>query len=198
MLKILLVLALFASRQHEVADVAVLVTAAMPPVVVVAFSPLTQHNCNRHWMTTHNPNNHQWLRHPPLGEHFLRLSLSTRKTEEEGDGQRRKVILLGGAGIASSTAATAFLSPPVFSSSSSSSVSRIKPAFAATTTLGGNNNNNNNNNKPIADLPMRRLRLPKDGMGREYVIIQLYIQGKGPYDFMVDSGLTTELVTPRE
>ena len=35
-------------------------------------------------------------------------------------------------------------------------------------------------------------------MGREYVIIQLYIQGKGPYDFMVDSGLTTELITPRE
>lgn len=35
-------------------------------------------------------------------------------------------------------------------------------------------------------------------MGREYVIIQVYIQGKGPYDFMVDSGLTTELITPRE
>lgn len=43
-----------------------------------------------------------------------------------------------------------------------------------------------------------RLRLPKGGMGREYIIIQLYIEGKGPYDFMVDSGLTTELITPRE
>ena len=52
--------------------------------------------------------------------------------------------------------------------------------------------------KPIADFPMRRLRLPKGGLGREYIIIQLYIQGKGPYDFMVDSGLTTELITPRE
>ena len=35
-------------------------------------------------------------------------------------------------------------------------------------------------------------------MGREYIIIQLYIEGKGPFDFMVDSGLTTELITPRE
>lgn len=93
------------------------------------------------------------------------------------DDQRRKVIL-GGAGMAS---AAAFLSPPIFSPSS-----RIKSAFAATM----------NDNEPIADLPMRRLQLPKGGMGREYVIIQLYIQGKGPYDFMVDSGLTTELITP--
>ncbi len=43
-----------------------------------------------------------------------------------------------------------------------------------------------------------RLRLPKGGLGREYIIIQLYIKGKGPFDFMVDSGLTTELITPRE
>lgn len=41
-----------------------------------------------------------------------------------------------------------------------------------------------------------RLRLPKGGMGREYIILQLYIKGEGPYDFMVDSGLTTELITP--
>jgi hypothetical protein len=33
-------------------------------------------------------------------------------------------------------------------------------------------------------------------MGREYIILQLYIQNTGPYDFMVDSGLTTELITP--
>lgn len=33
-------------------------------------------------------------------------------------------------------------------------------------------------------------------MGRSYIIIQLYIQDNGPYDFMVDSGLTTELITP--
>mmetsp|Transcript_31703 Transcript_31703/g.67186 ORF Transcript_31703/g.67186 Transcript_31703/m.67186 type:complete len:458 (-) Transcript_31703:143-1516(-) len=50
--------------------------------------------------------------------------------------------------------------------------------------------------KPIADFPMKKLRLPKGGLGREYIIIQLYIKGKGPFDFMVDSGLTTELITP--
>ncbi|EJK65294.1 hypothetical protein THAOC_13861, partial [Thalassiosira oceanica] len=48
----------------------------------------------------------------------------------------------------------------------------------------------------LADFPMRRLHLPKGGLGREYVIIQLYIKGKGPFDFMVDSGLTTEMITP--
>ena len=49
---------------------------------------------------------------------------------------------------------------------------------------------------PIADFPMRKLRLPKGGLGREYIILQLYIDKTGPYDFMVDSGLTTELITP--
>jgi len=49
---------------------------------------------------------------------------------------------------------------------------------------------------PLADFPIRRLRLPKAGLGREYIIIQLFIEGKGPYDFMVDSGLTTEMITP--
>lgn len=52
------------------------------------------------------------------------------------------------------------------------------------------------NATPIADFSMRRLRLPKGGLGREYIIVQLYVDGNGPYDFMVDSGLTTELITP--
>eukprot|EP00984_Skeletonema_dohrnii_P021780 scaffold10966_cov75-Skeletonema_dohrnii-CCMP3373.AAC.1 len=55
---------------------------------------------------------------------------------------------------------------------------------------------NDQDAQPIADFPMRKLRLPKGGLGREYIIIQLYIDGNGPYDFMVDSGLTTELITP--
>ena len=54
------------------------------------------------------------------------------------------------------------------------------------------------NEKPLADYPMRRLKLPKGGLGREYVIIQVYIEWNGPYDFMLDSGLTTEMITPRE
>jgi predicted aspartyl protease len=48
----------------------------------------------------------------------------------------------------------------------------------------------------LADLPMVRLRLPKAALGREYVVLQLTIQGKGPFDFMVDTGLTTEMITP--
>lgn len=50
--------------------------------------------------------------------------------------------------------------------------------------------------EPLADLPMIRLKLPDSSLGREYVAIKLKIQGKGPYDFIVDSGLTTELITP--
>eukprot|EP00854_Cymbomonas_tetramitiformis_P020141 gene20141-24109_t len=49
---------------------------------------------------------------------------------------------------------------------------------------------------PVADLPMRRLQLPQQAVGRDYILIQIKIQGKGPYDFMLDSGLTGELITP--
>lgn len=48
----------------------------------------------------------------------------------------------------------------------------------------------------LADLPMTRLRLPAGGIGRDYILVQLTIQGEGPYDFMIDSGLTTEMITP--
>lgn len=50
--------------------------------------------------------------------------------------------------------------------------------------------------EPVADLPMIRLKLPRGGLGREYVAIRLKVDGQGPYEFMVDSGLTTELITP--
>jgi hypothetical protein len=49
---------------------------------------------------------------------------------------------------------------------------------------------------PVADLPMVRLTLHQAGLGREYVVINLKIDGKGLFDFIVDSGLTTELITP--
>lgn len=51
-------------------------------------------------------------------------------------------------------------------------------------------------NVPMADLPMIRLRLPGAGIGRDYIAIQLKVENEGPFDFMVDSGLTTELITP--
>ena len=50
--------------------------------------------------------------------------------------------------------------------------------------------------KALADVPMIRLRLPKGGFGREYIALKLRVQGQGPFDFMIDSGLTTELITP--
>jgi hypothetical protein len=72
-----------------------------------------------------------------------------------------------------------------------------KHASAATTTTATTASTPESaTNTPIADFPMRKLRLPKGGLGREYIILQLYIGGNGPYDFMVDSGLTTELITP--
>ncbi len=33
-------------------------------------------------------------------------------------------------------------------------------------------------------------------MGRDYVLLQLKLGGKGPFDFVVDTGLTAELITP--
>jgi hypothetical protein len=50
--------------------------------------------------------------------------------------------------------------------------------------------------QPIADLPMIRIKLPNGGFGREYVAIQLKIDGEGPFTFMLDTGLTTEFITP--
>ncbi|KAL7543124.1 hypothetical protein ACHAXR_012431 [Thalassiosira sp. AJA248-18] len=73
---------------------------------------------------------------------------------------------------------------------------KANAAASTTTTTTTTTSIEEDDLKPVADFPMRRLRLPKGGMGREYIIIQLYIQGKGPFDFMVDSGLTTELITP--
>lgn len=53
-----------------------------------------------------------------------------------------------------------------------------------------------NNKTPLVDLPMIRIQLPKNGFGQDYVAMPLYINGKGPYDFMLDTGLTTEFITP--
>ncbi len=50
--------------------------------------------------------------------------------------------------------------------------------------------------QPLVTLPMIRLQLPKNGFGREYIAMPLYINGKGPYEFMLDTGLTAEFITP--
>ncbi len=48
----------------------------------------------------------------------------------------------------------------------------------------------------LVDVPMVRLKLPRGGFGREYVALKLKIQDQGPFDFMVDSGLTLEMISP--
>lgn len=50
--------------------------------------------------------------------------------------------------------------------------------------------------QPLVVLPMVRIQLPKNGFGREYIAMPLYIHGQGPYEFMLDTGLTTEFITP--
>jgi len=110
--------------------------------------------------------------------HNFAVSLDKSKTsddESKADAQRRKTIF--GSAVAG---LTSFLGGIGGST---------KAAAAAAI---------DDNEKPLADYPMRRLRLPKGGLGRQYVIIQVYIEGNGPYDFMLDSGLTTEMITPRE
>lgn len=49
---------------------------------------------------------------------------------------------------------------------------------------------------PLVDIPMQRLKLPRFAVGREYVVVPLKIHGKGPFEFVLDTGLTIELITP--
>jgi len=50
--------------------------------------------------------------------------------------------------------------------------------------------------KPVLDVPLHRLKLPFGAMGKENTGIDVKIHGLGPFRFMVDTGLTTVLVTP--
>jgi hypothetical protein len=47
----------------------------------------------------------------------------------------------------------------------------------------------------LADLPMIRLRLPGNALGEGFVVIPICINGES-YEFMLDTGLTLELMTP--
>mmetsp|Transcript_48001 Transcript_48001/g.108993 ORF Transcript_48001/g.108993 Transcript_48001/m.108993 type:complete len:437 (+) Transcript_48001:98-1408(+) len=50
---------------------------------------------------------------------------------------------------------------------------------------------------PLVDLPLRRLKLPKGSVGRDYVLVPIDFPGEaGTQEFMLDSGLTLEMVTP--
>ena len=114
-----------------------------------------------------------WSSHLCKGGAFLHISTPTlheRRTTTLFEQSRRDAFKLATAGLA----INAFLSPLKASSMEESAIA----------------------SRPLADVPMIRLKLPKNGLGREYVVVQLNIDGKGPFDFMVDSGLTTEMITP--
>ena len=50
--------------------------------------------------------------------------------------------------------------------------------------------------EPLVDIPMKRTKLPRFAVGREYVVVPLKIQGVGPVEFILDTGATIELITP--
>lgn len=51
--------------------------------------------------------------------------------------------------------------------------------------------------KQLAELPMKRLKLPKGAAGNDFVAIPVKIDGQGPFDFMLDTALTSEIITPQ-
>lgn len=49
----------------------------------------------------------------------------------------------------------------------------------------------------VADLPMIRLKLPANGLGKDYIATQICLPGADTaMEFMIDSGLTLEIITP--
>ena len=50
--------------------------------------------------------------------------------------------------------------------------------------------------EPLAELPMKRLKLPKGAAGNDFVAIPVKIDGQGPFDFMLDTALMSEIITP--
>jgi hypothetical protein len=51
--------------------------------------------------------------------------------------------------------------------------------------------------KPIAEFPLLWFKLPDRLLGSDYVLIPLWIGDRGPLNFLVDTGLTTNLLTPQ-
>mmetsp|Transcript_25920 Transcript_25920/g.83968 ORF Transcript_25920/g.83968 Transcript_25920/m.83968 type:complete len:185 (+) Transcript_25920:85-639(+) len=49
---------------------------------------------------------------------------------------------------------------------------------------------------PLVDVPLRRLRLPRGGFGRDYVLVGIELEGQKE-EFLLDTGLSVELVTPK-
>mmetsp|Transcript_1249 Transcript_1249/g.2468 ORF Transcript_1249/g.2468 Transcript_1249/m.2468 type:complete len:462 (-) Transcript_1249:326-1711(-) len=118
--------------------------------------------------------------------HVPMLVQATRRDVLEHGGNQAAFWVAAGAGStathpATAAAATTTATPPTTTTSTSTSTS--------TTSLSAN---------LIADLPMIRLKLPRGGFGREFIALDVMIgdNNAGPYTFMVDTGLTTEMITP--
>lgn len=125
---------------------------------------------------------------------LIMLSSDERQSKQEPQNHDRRIfassflgsLLLGRGSAGRVEPANASSDDTVTGVSSSTTTKTSKASAAGSSSTGG----------LLADLPMVRLKLPRGGFGREYVALKLRIDGKGPYEFMVDSGLTTELITP--
>mmetsp|Transcript_23183 Transcript_23183/g.54980 ORF Transcript_23183/g.54980 Transcript_23183/m.54980 type:complete len:504 (+) Transcript_23183:201-1712(+) len=156
---------------------------APPTTTQIQSTLLLSRNANKELDTT-------TAARPPVLLTMLRSSSSSSQDDEEwvnddqlqkqdhDHDQDRRVFTSGFLGSLLLGGAT--------SAAASSNGRAVAPVFAATA----------NSNGLLADLPMVRLKLPRGGFGREYVALKLQVQGQGPFEFMVDSGLTTELITP--
>lgn len=117
----------------------------------------------------------------PQVQPFVSPRPSSHRVTTSGCAATRRDVIEGGSQAALLVATTSAANAP---DASAATVTAPATSTAATTA------------NLLADLPMIRLRLPKGGFGREYIAIPLNIGNEGPFEFMVDTGLTTELITP--
>eukprot|EP00667_Euglena_gracilis_P010780 EG_transcript_10983 len=51
--------------------------------------------------------------------------------------------------------------------------------------------------QPLVEIPLFWFVIPERLLGSDYVLLPLYIDGRGPFNFLVDTGLTINLLTPQ-
>ena len=50
--------------------------------------------------------------------------------------------------------------------------------------------------EPLIEIPMESIKLPMMAVGKECVTVPIKIHDDGPYKFMIDTGLTVEMISP--
>lgn len=50
---------------------------------------------------------------------------------------------------------------------------------------------------PLLEAKMGKIKLPMMAVGKESVIIPVKVNGQGPFNFMLDTGLTAQMISPR-